>query len=438
MGSLAMAQASNHQVIRVPADHPTIQGGIDAASEGDTVLVAPGFYKGPGNKNLNSWGRDLVIKSEAGADSTVIHCGRMGRGFEFFGGESADFVVEGFTIQNGSAAWGGAVYCDDARPTIQDCVFANNSGGRGGSIYCYESSPGIKRCEFLDNHADVGGGISCEQYSKPRITDCLFTGNTAAYGGSVDCTSFSAPYIKHCVLSDNVATHEGGAILSSGAQPRIYNSTVSNNVAGRTGGGMKFYDSDPSVRNSIISHNRANGTGSRAGGGGIYSENSYSSFVNCVISENSAPLGAGGAILIRTFDSFSRSGQYTNCTVTGNTANEAGGIHCDTWDELKMTNCIHWGNDPVEIEVRNQDPYIRHSNVEGSWPGEGNMDADPRFRSAKGYDYVLAPGSPCIDAGTGENDGLDWGSLAPRYGPHNSPLPDMGAYGGPGAGAWLD
>ena len=45
--------------INVPADQPTIQDGIDAASDSDTVLVQPGTY----GENINFSGKNIVVGS---------------------------------------------------------------------------------------------------------------------------------------------------------------------------------------------------------------------------------------------------------------------------------------------------------------------------------------------------------------------------------------
>ena len=55
-------------VIHVPIDQPTIQSGIDAAKDGDTVLIAEGIYSGEGNVNIDFIGKQITVKSENGAE----------------------------------------------------------------------------------------------------------------------------------------------------------------------------------------------------------------------------------------------------------------------------------------------------------------------------------------------------------------------------------
>jgi len=94
--------------IHVPADQPTIQDGIDAASNGDTVLVAADTYTGDGNKNLDFGGKAITVRSENGPETCIIDCEGSGRGFHFHSGENPNSVVDGFKIINGNPGYLGS------------------------------------------------------------------------------------------------------------------------------------------------------------------------------------------------------------------------------------------------------------------------------------------------------------------------------------------
>jgi len=125
-------------IIHVPGDQPTIQAGIDAAMNGDTVSVADGTYTGSGNKALDFWGKAITVKSENGPENCVIDCENNGRGFSFHSGEDANSVVNGFTIQNGrTASNGGGIYCQNSSPKILNNIISENwSYYGGGGIFC--------------------------------------------------------------------------------------------------------------------------------------------------------------------------------------------------------------------------------------------------------------------------------------------------------------
>jgi len=123
-------------VLHVPGEYPTMQAGIDAAAEGDTVLVADGTYTGGGNRDLDFGGVNMVVMSENGPEVTSIDCEGDSldshRGFYFHSGEDSTAVVQGFTIRNGYAAgpWpkfvGGGIRCDNSSPTIVGNTITEN------------------------------------------------------------------------------------------------------------------------------------------------------------------------------------------------------------------------------------------------------------------------------------------------------------------------
>ena len=129
----------------------------------------------------------------------------------------------------------------------------------------------------------------------------------------------------------------------------------------------------------------------------------------------------------------------TNCTITGNHAdNNGGGIYILGGSYPTITNCILWNDSPDEVYVDGGDVDIKYSDIQGGWPGEGNINERPRFIPFPvfGFEYLLKPGSPCIDAGAGEDDLYDWHPRWPNWYP-NGARADMGAYGGSGNRGWL-
>ncbi|MBC8234472.1 right-handed parallel beta-helix repeat-containing protein [bacterium] len=285
---------------------------------------------------------------------------------------------------------GGGIYCEDSSPTIIGCIIIDNTANSdgGGGMYFSSSDPIITNCTIADNTADFGGGIACEDSSSPKIENCTITGNTADFGGGIYCPS-SSPTITNCTITYNEAIDSGGGInCSSASTSTIKSCTITGNTATGAGGGIHCYSSSPTISNCVIS---SNGAGTR--GGGIACRSGSSPKIeNCIISSNTA--NKGGGIARRGGAS---SPTITNCTIADNEAGDSGGgIHCQGSGSLTVTNCILYFDSPEEIGlIDSDDPDVTHSDVQGGWPGEGNIDCDPQFVD----DYHLGNCSCCIGAG---------------------------------------
>jgi YD repeat-containing protein len=165
--------------IHVPADQPTIQAAIDAAQNGDTVLVSDGTYK----ENIDFHGKAIALLSHNGPAVTIIDGNNLNTVVTFDTSEALTSQLQGFTIRNGSASFGAGINILGASPTIVGNYFVSNnqgSGGYGAGIGGNGSSPDIERNVFWSNTCDtqfLSGVVSFVNGSSPRIVNNIFHDN---------------------------------------------------------------------------------------------------------------------------------------------------------------------------------------------------------------------------------------------------------------------
>jgi len=296
------------------AAHPfdAIQEGIDAAANGDTVLVADGTYTGDGNVDVSFNGKAITVTSTNGPTACTIDgegsFENKHIGFMFDNGEGNDSVLQGFTITRFRHDWFAAgINCYGSSPTIIGNVLLNNEGFDGGGAMT------------------ISGGSSAAE-SSPLVVDNVFTGNLAEY-----CS---------------------GITISGHARPLIFNNLLYGNDA--------YSGTDDT--------------------GAIYC---YAlSFNTC------QPLIVGCSIV----------DNYSTGIVSG--------IWVGEYADITVIDSIIHGNDNGQISGYGSGT-VTYSDVEGSFPGTGNIDSDPLFTTGPDGDYYLsqiaagqAMDSPCLDTGS--------------------------------------
>ncbi|MHC4093032.1 MAG: right-handed parallel beta-helix repeat-containing protein, partial [Planctomycetota bacterium] len=287
-------------------------------------------------------------------------------------GADSTAVLEGFTITAGNAngsdwpqfgAWGGGVLNVTGSPTFRRCLIIGNTAEEfgGGMVNFISASPVISQCTFKANEAgSEGGGLGNFYNSNPTISDSRFEGNV---GG------------------------RGGGIFSQNSQPTVINCAISGNTAlscqvecEAVGAGMYNRSSDATVVNCSFTANVAL----------VYSDDFAVAAGGAMFNEGSAPVITNSTFSGNVAATESEDGYVVTLTGTG------GGMFSDAGSAPVVTNSIFWEN--VGGSFAGALPVVTYSDVQGGFPGAGNISADPMFTDPENGDYRLSPGSPAIDA----------------------------------------
>jgi hypothetical protein len=307
-------------------------------------------------------------------------------------------LIEDSEAPTGSIGGGAIELLNNSNAIIENNVLKNNySADYGGGIYIENSSPLVSGNRIVDNLAGyygnaAGGGIAVFGNSDPEITHNFISGNSVhptglfsvrrGSGGGIYFAGGSNAVIANNTIADNLVNAEpqtesyGGGIYISGASPKIDNNVIVYNEAeGNDGGGFYLYNSYLIMTNNTVSYNMAGGNG-----GAVFSKNSAPVIINSILYFNEAANGQ------------------------------------EIWEENSHVQAFY-------------------SDIQGSWPGAGNIDSDPLYRDPENNDFHLMSvdcgypyNSRAIDAGEPSifDIVLDckWGLGTQRS--------DMGAYGGQG------
>jgi len=435
----------------------TIQEGIDASSDGDTIIVAAGTYTLGEEYSINFNGKRVLLMSESGPDVTIVDATGefdFSIGFDLINLEDSNTVIDGFTVTNASVA---GIRIEAADPVIRNCIITGNDSlgiHSGGGISLASSSSKILNCTISDNHSSGGGG-------------------------GIVASSCPDLLVQNCDISENSGNGSGGGFYLYSCTARILDCTIrDNHIVGsdNNGGGIYAENCDSVlIENCVISGNSAG-----KNGGGVFLEGSHTTFLGCSIIGNDAEIYGGGvyampfsilllegcSIIGNTASSFAglsalnattlrhcdildneasestggiRLGNFTtveilttdNCTVAYNTAPMGGAGITASGPNTTTINTIVAFNDGVGFYASANVPQISCSDVYGNTAGNysgylpdqtginDNISEDPFFCEQPSYDTFIYSASPCAAANS------PCGTLIGRSGVACTSLPDL-------------
>ena len=362
-------------IINIPTDYTTIQQGIDAATNGDTVLVQPGIYYENlliNTKNIVLGSLFLTTQDTFYISQTIIDGALLSNVIRVKGCDST-LLVKGFTIQNGRAKLGAGIQIMSSDGILKDLIVKNNTS-------------------FDPQNQLLGKapGIYSQFCNDLKIKDVLFENNlTSNHACALSC-DFVTGELSNLIFRNNQTAGLGidYVIFLADSQLEINN--------------IEIYDHNDFDR--IIY---------------IYGTQAPYFINNLFIHDNSVNFALINPEITVVY--------FSNLSIVNNSANN--------WlyyegSFVEFYNSILWNtsNNPVlpdQLYVK-----IENSCYNNAVDTLGNISSNPLFIDVSNYDYRLSSSSSCIGAGSSSYGGFYDISNNIRPQPAGS-NPDIGAFENP-------
>ncbi|MCP4413263.1 MAG: hypothetical protein GY808_11945, partial [Gammaproteobacteria bacterium] len=395
--------------INVPGNYTTIQGAIDAANDGNVVLVDEGTYY----ENINFKGKAITVASHFYLDGDTSHISKTiidgsrpsnpdsGTVVYLISGEDTTSVLCGFTITGGSGTYypdfnNGDAYCAGGilmfsggkiihnKIINQNLNYANNVYGGGVQVYPYNISANIIiEQNNISYNTIVGtklsggsglqlilrwwnGGYCRVKNNTISYNSVTVTGTYKTVGGGILLSS-PLPTLGDIIIESNIISHNelhcvasvgagiyvvyfdpGYVIIDENPSPLICNNIVTNNYSEDLGGGLAIWTIEYGSHypNSNIKPQPA--------------------IINNTIVNNSAADGSG----LFSFDSYPlllNNIMWNDLSIPGS-------------NEIFNSNINYAPYVPPYHDPMNDgDVFVRYTNIQGSWEDEGNTNVKPSF-----------------------------------------------------------
>lgn len=437
----------NPVLILPTARFPTLQSGINVATDGAVLELSPGAYIG----SHNLLGKALTVRGSGSPDAVVVEAEEGVRVFTIELGEDNRTVLEGFTITGGSSSTqGGGLLVRRSAPTLSRLIVEGNLATEdGGGLAVLDASLRLQDITFTGNGSSTSGGAISALRSDVLLENCRIDANSALTGGGISVVegrltlsqshlslnSQSALYAKtsqvlvdESVIEGNSATY-GSAIDATDSDVKFLSSTVSDNLSS-TGAAVSMERGTLALERTLLRSNLSTGAG-----GALLIRGPAAVTANTVLIHNNEAAEGGGLYFAGDV-----SAVFEQVSVVGNLATVTGGaVWQDAGTSTFLNSIISFNVSPGAGSftfLPDATSTLRYSNVFGNRSSQGDdgtsvwtevapVAGDPHFVSftddlkAGGDDFHLQPSSPLIDAG----------DPASAPDPDGSPA-DLGYYGG--------